>query len=135
MSRPAATWRCFRFAASLLGNVSLSTMLTGAVLDTSYLALVMYAGATVLVALFRVLLARPGPARPGTRSASSLIDAGARIGRTVMAIACVVIGLQAFRIAAQFSITPPKASAVMISQMVSSMLSMPPRDTSMSMAG
>jgi small-conductance mechanosensitive channel len=84
--------------SNLLGNVSLSTMLTSAVLDTSYLALVMYAGATVLVALFRVLLARPGPARPGARNTSSLIDAGARIGRTLMAVACVVVGLQAFRI-------------------------------------
>ena len=84
--------------SNLLGNVSLSTMLTGAVLDTSYLALVMYAGATVLVALFRVLFARTGTARPQARSASSLIDAGARIGRTLMAVACVVIGLQAFRI-------------------------------------
>jgi small-conductance mechanosensitive channel len=84
--------------SNLLGNLSLSAMLTSAVLDTSYLALVMYAGATVLVALFRVLLARPGPARPGARNTSSLIDAGARIGRTLMAVACVVVGLQAFRI-------------------------------------
>jgi small-conductance mechanosensitive channel len=84
--------------SNLLGNLSLSAMLTSAVLDTSYLALVMYAGATVLVALFRVLLARPGPVRPGARNTSSLIDAGARIGRTLMAVACVVVGLQAFRI-------------------------------------
>ena len=34
-----------------------------------------------------------------------------------------------------FSTTPPNASAVMISQIVLSMLSMPPRVTSMSMAG
>ena len=34
-----------------------------------------------------------------------------------------------------FSTTPPKASAVMISQIVSSMLSMPPRLTSRSIAG
>jgi len=33
-----------------------------------------------------------------------------------------------------FSTTPPKASAVMTSQMVLSMLSMPPRETSWSMA-
>ncbi len=90
--------RCRPRSPLWLGNLSLSAMLTSAVLDTSYLALVMYAGATVLVALFRVLLARPGPARPGARNTSSLIDAGARIGRTPMAVACVVIGPQAFRV-------------------------------------
>lgn len=81
---------------NVLGNVSLATMLTGAVLDSSYVALVLYAGATVLVALFQAL--RPTVSRLATQNASSLLDVSARLGRTLLIIAWVVAVLRLFRI-------------------------------------
>ncbi|MDM0014989.1 mechanosensitive ion channel [Variovorax sp. J22P168] len=85
--------------SNVLGNVSLATTLTGGVLDSSYLALALYAGATVLVALARVLFTRAGGVTQfGTRNAGALIDAGARLGRMLMAVACLVVTLQAFRL-------------------------------------
>ena len=44
--------------ANVIGNVSLAEMLTGAVLDSGYVGLALYAGATVLASILRLLLAR-----------------------------------------------------------------------------
>lgn len=84
--------------ANVLGNISLATMLTGAVLDTSYAALALYAGASVLVALFQVLLARPKVSRLATRHAGSLIPMLARLGRTLLLLAWAAFALQEFRV-------------------------------------
>jgi small-conductance mechanosensitive channel len=44
--------------ANVVGNVSLAEMLTGAVLDSAYVGLALYAGANVLVSVLSLLLAR-----------------------------------------------------------------------------
>jgi potassium-dependent mechanosensitive channel len=44
--------------ANFLGNVSLAEMLTGAVLDSAYVGLALYAGANVLGAIVKLLLSR-----------------------------------------------------------------------------
>ncbi len=84
--------------ANVLGNVSLATMLTGALLDSSYAALAMYAGATVLVALGKVLYARPLITRLAGRRAASLILLAAPLGRAVLIGAWLVYTLQSFRL-------------------------------------
>jgi potassium efflux system protein len=84
--------------ANVLGNVSLSTMLTGALLDSSYAALAMYAGATVLVAFGQVLYARPVISRLAGRRAGSLILLAAPLGRAVLIGAWLVFTLQSFRL-------------------------------------
>jgi len=83
--------------ANVLGNASLATMLTGAVLDSTYLALSMYAAATVLVALFRVMRGQPNAASRDS-AAGSLLGATAKVARTLLALACFLIVLQAFRL-------------------------------------
>ena len=55
--------------ANLLGNVSLAEMLIGGVLDSGYVALVLYAGVTVLASMMRLLLARAAVAIPGRHAA------------------------------------------------------------------
>ena len=84
--------------SNVLGNISLATMLTGALLDSSYAALAMYAGSTVLVALGQVLYSRPAITRLAGRRSGSLIPLAARIGRTAMIVAWVIYALQSFRI-------------------------------------
>jgi small-conductance mechanosensitive channel len=83
-------------ASNVLGNVSLAAMLTGAVLDSGYVALVLYAGATVLVALSRAL--RPTVSRLATQNTGTLVHVSARLGRTLLIIAWVVVVLRFFRI-------------------------------------
>jgi potassium efflux system protein len=84
--------------SNVLGNVSLATMLTGAVLDGSYVALVLYAGATVLAALFHLMLLRPAVSRLATQNAGSLVQVATRLGRTLLVAAWLVSVLQFFRI-------------------------------------
>jgi len=84
--------------SNVLGNVSLATMLTGAVLDSSYIALVLYAGATILVALFRLLLLRPAVSRLSMRHSGSLLQVGINIGRTLLVATWLVFVLKFFRI-------------------------------------
>jgi small-conductance mechanosensitive channel len=84
--------------ANLVGNVSLAGTLTGAVLDTSYLALAIHVGATVVEALFKVLLARPGVARRLGPRAKAMAPTVARIWRLLLIGAWLVFTLQAFRI-------------------------------------
>ena len=73
-------------------------MLTGALLDSSYAALALYAGSTVLVALFQVLIPRSTLARFAGRHSGSLIPLAARLGRTLMVLAWLVYALQSFRV-------------------------------------
>ncbi|MFZ4535742.1 mechanosensitive ion channel family protein [Propionivibrio sp.] len=84
--------------SNVLGNVSLATMLTGALLDSSYAALALYAGSTVLVALFQVLIPRTTLARIAGRHSGSLIPLAARLARTLMVLAWLVYTLQSFRV-------------------------------------
>jgi small-conductance mechanosensitive channel len=84
--------------SNVLGNISLATMLTGALLDSSYAALALYAGSTVLVALFQVLVPLSTLARLAGRHSASLIPQAARLGRTLMVLACLIIALQSFRL-------------------------------------
>ena len=84
--------------SNVMGNVSLATMLTGALLDSSYAALALYAGSTVLVAFFQVLVSRATLSRIAGRHASSLIPLAARLGRTLMVVAWLVYALQSFRV-------------------------------------
>jgi small-conductance mechanosensitive channel len=84
--------------SNVLGNISLATMLTGAVLDSSYAALALYAGASVVVALFQVLLARPQVSRLTKRHAGSLIPVAARLGRTLLVLGWLAYTLQEFRV-------------------------------------
>jgi small-conductance mechanosensitive channel len=86
--------------SNVLGNSSFAAMITSAVLDSSYAALVFYAGATVLVACSRVALLRPTVSGliETTRPAGALIQAGARVGRILMVGAWLVVALNAFRI-------------------------------------
>ena len=86
--------------SNVLGNVSFAAMVTSAVLDSSYAALVIYAGATVLVACYRVVLLRPTVSRliQTARPAGALIQAAGRAGPILMAGAWLVVALNAFRI-------------------------------------
>jgi len=84
--------------SNILGNISLATMLTGALLDSSYAALALYAGSTVLVALFQVLIPRTTLARFAGRHSGSLIPLAARLARTLMVLAWLVYTLQSFRV-------------------------------------
>ena len=84
--------------SNILGNISLATMLTGALLDSSYAALALYAGSTVLVALFQVLVPRSTLARIAGRHSGSLIPLTARLGRTLMVLAWLIYALQSFRV-------------------------------------
>jgi potassium efflux system protein len=84
--------------SNVFGNVTLATMLTTAVLDSSYIGLALYAGATVVVALFRVLVLRPTVSRLDIHNAASLMKVGATVGRTLLVAAWLVFVLQFFRI-------------------------------------
>jgi small-conductance mechanosensitive channel len=88
-------------AANVLGNVSLAEMLTGAVLDSAYVGLALYAGANVLVSVLSPLLAR----REMTRFRVITQHAGpllAGLNRLVMfgaLVAWIVVMLNEFRMA------------------------------------
>jgi small-conductance mechanosensitive channel len=84
--------------SNILGNVSLATLLTTALLDTGYAALALYVGATVLAAVFRVLLQWRTISWLSSRHSASLLRAFAGVARTVVLIAWVVFALDAFRI-------------------------------------
>jgi potassium-dependent mechanosensitive channel len=84
--------------ANVLGNVSLSGMLVSATLASSYIALALYAGSKVALALFQVLLAGPTVARLSARYAASLAPAAVNIGRMVVVGAWLLFTLQSFRI-------------------------------------
>ena len=85
-------------ASNLFGNISLSTMLVSATLESSYVALAMYAGSKVVLALLQVTLAGPTFARVSARYSASLVPAVVNIGRTLLVVAWLLYTLQAFRI-------------------------------------
>ena len=84
--------------SNLLGNVSLSSMLVSATLDSSYAALAMYASSKVVLALFQVLLAGPTAARLSARYATSLGPAVLNLGRSALVVAWLLFTLQSFRV-------------------------------------
>jgi potassium efflux system protein len=85
--------------SNILGNVSLATMSTSALLNSSYAAVVLFACVTVVVALARVLLARPDLARAARRrTASRAIHAAKRLGSIAVVVAWAAITLGEFRI-------------------------------------
>ena len=85
-------------ASNVLGNISLSSMLVSATLDSSYAALAMYAGSKVVLALFQVLLAGPTVARLSARYATSLAPAVLNLGRSLLVVAWLLFTLQSFRV-------------------------------------
>ena len=104
----ARTWRIVAWlacgvmvvaaASNVLGNISLSSMLVSATLDSSYAALAMYAGSKVVLALFQVLLAGPTVARLSARYATSLAPAVLNLGRSLLVVAWLLFTLQSFRV-------------------------------------
>ena len=104
----ASTWRIVAWlacgvmvvaaASNVLGNISLSSMLVSATLDSSYAALAMYAGSKVVLALFQVLLAGPTVARLSARYATSLAPAVLNLGRSLLVVAWLLFTLQSFRV-------------------------------------
>ena len=85
-------------AANVFGNISLSTMLVSATLESSYVALAMYAGSKVVLALFQVALAGPTFARVSARYAASLVPAVVNLGRVLLVVGWLLFTLQSFRI-------------------------------------
>jgi len=85
-------------ASNLFGNISLSSMLVSATLASSYVALAMYAGSKVVLALLQVSLAGPTVARLSARYAASLVPAVVNIGRTLLVLGWLLFTLQSFRI-------------------------------------
>ena len=84
--------------ANTLGNISLAAMLTVAILDSSYVALAMYAGAKVVVALFQVLFTGARLPRFAARHSATLVPAAVKLGQMVMVVAWLVFALQSFRV-------------------------------------
>ena len=80
---PASCWR-WRRRPTCSATSRCRAMLVSATLDSSYVALAMYAGSKVVVALFQVLLAGPTVARLAARYAGSLVPAVVNIGRTLL---------------------------------------------------
>ncbi len=86
--------------ANLVGNVSLAEMLTSGVLDSAYVALALYAGASVLSAILKITLARRSLTRfrVVTQHAGPLLKSTGRLINVGAAIAWVIIVLNEFRI-------------------------------------
>jgi len=84
--------------SNVLGNVSLAATLTSAILDSSYLGLVLYAAVTIAAALAQVLFVRHDATQQGAHGGGSWVQTGAQVGRMLMALAFIVILLQSFRI-------------------------------------
>jgi potassium-dependent mechanosensitive channel len=87
-------------AANLLGNVSLAEVLTGGVLDSGYVGLALYAGASVLNAILALLLARRGVTRfhAVTQHAGPLLHVVGRLVNVAAFASWVVIVLNEFRV-------------------------------------
>jgi len=86
--------------ANLFGNVSLAEMLTGGILDSGYVGLVLYAGVTVLSSVVRLLLARRALSRFSivTQHAGPLLQSFTRLlGFAALAVWLIVL-LNEFRI-------------------------------------
>ncbi|MFO1393873.1 MAG: mechanosensitive ion channel [Steroidobacteraceae bacterium] len=86
--------------ANVVGNVSLAEALTGGILDTAYVGLAFYAGATVLNAILKLLLARRGMTRfrVVTRHTGPLLQSLARLVNVGAFAAWVLVVLHEFRV-------------------------------------
>ena len=86
--------------ANLFGNVSLAEMLTGGILDSGYVGLVLYAGVTVLSSVIRLLLARRALSRFSivTQHAGPLLQSFTRLLGFAALAAWVIVLLNEFRI-------------------------------------
>ena len=73
-------------------------MLVSATLDSSYVALAMYAGSKVVLALFQVLLAGPTVARLSQRYSTRWRRRWSTSGARVLVVAWLLFTLQSFRI-------------------------------------
>ena len=103
-SAPPAGWRSRPWlvatVANLVGNNSLAEMLVGGVVDSGYLGLAFYAGATVLNAILKLLLARRGLTRFRivTQHTGPLLQSIGRLINLAAAAAWVIVVLNAFRV-------------------------------------
>jgi small-conductance mechanosensitive channel len=86
--------------SNLLGNVSLAEALESAVLDSAYIGLALYAGANVLGAIIKLLLARKTALRLRivTEHAGPLLKSISRLINAAALVAWVVITLNEFRV-------------------------------------
>jgi small-conductance mechanosensitive channel len=86
--------------ANLVGNLSLAEVLTGGVLDSGYVGLALYAGASVLNAILALLLARRGQNRFSvvTQHAGPLLQAVGRLVNLTAFVSWVLIVLNEFRV-------------------------------------
>jgi potassium-dependent mechanosensitive channel len=86
--------------ANIVGNVSLSEMLTTGLLDAGYVGLVLYAGVTVLASVLRLLLARRAFSRfrVVTQHAGPLLNSVTRLLHLGAAVAWVLVVLNQFRL-------------------------------------
>jgi potassium-dependent mechanosensitive channel len=86
--------------ANLVGNTSLAEVLTGGVLDSGYVGLALYAGASVLNAVLALLLSRRGLTRfrVVTQHAGPLLQSLGRLVNVVAFATWAVIVLNEFRV-------------------------------------
>jgi small-conductance mechanosensitive channel len=86
--------------ANLIGNVSLAIMLTNATLDSGYLGLALYAGATVLAAIVKLLFARRkvGPLNIVRQHTGPLLGSFGKLIKAAALALWVLITLNEFRI-------------------------------------
>jgi len=86
--------------SNVLGNVSLAEMLTGGILDSGYIGLVLYAGVTVLSSVLRLLLARRALSRFSivTQHAGPLLHSFTRLLGFAAIAGWVIVLLHEFRI-------------------------------------
>ncbi len=96
----AAAAMLVSLGSNLVGNVSLAEMLTGAVVDTAYVGLALYAGANVLGAVVKLLLARKTALRFRivTEHAGPLLRSTSRLIHFAALAAWVLITLNEFRV-------------------------------------
>jgi small-conductance mechanosensitive channel len=86
--------------ANLIGNVSLAEMLIGAILESGYVGLVLYAGVTVLASVIRLLLARKALARFRivTQHVGPLMRTFTKLLKFAAFAAWIVVVLNEFRV-------------------------------------
>lgn len=87
--------------ANVVGNVSLAEMLTGAVLDSAYVGLALYAGANVISSVLSFLLARRAVTRFRviTENAGPVLASLTRLVMFAALVAWILVVLHEFRIA------------------------------------
>jgi small-conductance mechanosensitive channel len=86
--------------ANFVGNVSLAEMLAGAVLDSAYVGLALYAGANVLGAMVKLLLARRTALRFRivTEHAGPILKSVSRLINFAALVTWVIVVLNEFRV-------------------------------------